>query len=132
MTKDRIALLTLSAVLLMAVTAGASVYLTKNSLDTPKVATVTTPHVTPVVHHRSASNVQWDNNTSQVQAAPVQTASACNDDNIAGKAVGGVAGGVGGSLLGKGKGKTATTIAGTLAGAYAGGEVIPLKNATCR
>jgi uncharacterized protein YcfJ len=135
MNRKSIALLTLGAVLLVAITAGASVYMTKQHLTEDKAAAVEVKQ--PTAKRRSASNsIKWDNPAparQQVQrTTTVQTASACNDDNIAGKAVGGVGGGVLGSLVGKGKGKTAATIGGTLAGAYVGGEAIPLHNATCR
>ncbi len=132
MQKKDIAILSLAGLLLMTITAGASVYLTKNNLTDDKPVAVATKHHAATI--KTSQGIKWDNanQAQRTQVQTVQTASACDDDNIAGKAVGGVGGGVLGSMLGKGKGKTATTIGGTLAGAYAGGEVIPLKNATCR
>jgi uncharacterized protein YcfJ len=97
--------LVLGAILLVAATAGASIYYTKEQSQ---------PEHVVVVNH-TARNI----------------AVKCNDGNIAGKAVGGVGGGVIGSLAGKGNGKTAATIAGTLGGAYIGGKELPLQNVTC-
>ena len=105
--------LVLGAILLVTATAGASIYFTQHPAPAEKAR---------VVSHRTAQPAQPAH-----QAVP-----ACDDGNIAGKALGGVGGGVIGSLAGKGTGKTATTIGGTLGGAYLGGEVIPLKNVTCR
>ena len=104
--------LVLGAIILVAATAGASVYLSK-----PQPA----PAEKVGVVHRT-----------QVAQPAQRTVAKCDDGNVAGKAVGGVGGGVIGSLAGKGNGKTAATIAGTLGGAYVGGEVIPLQNVTCR
>lgn len=98
------------AVLLVAATAGATAYV----VDRPE-----TPVQKAQVERAAAP-----------QAAPQRVA--CNDGNIAGKALGGVGGGVAGSMIGSGSGKTAATIGGTLGGAYIGGEVIPLNNVTCR
>jgi uncharacterized protein YcfJ len=104
--------LVLGAVLLIAATAGASIYLTK---------------------HPSAPERLSRHGERVLVTQPVQQAvPKCNDQNIAGKAVGGVGGGVLGSMVGKGNGKTAATIGGTLGGAYLGGQVIPLQNATCQ
>lgn len=97
--------LVLGAIILVAATAGASIYYTKQPVQAERVV---------VVKHTS-------------QKAAVR----CDDGNIAGKAVGGVGGGVLGSLAGKGNGKTAATIGGTLAGAYIGGKELPLQNVTC-
>jgi uncharacterized protein YcfJ len=108
--------LVLGAVLLVAATAGASIYLTKQPVPPEKVAVQPTQPIRHVQHIQHAQN----------------TTPKCDDGNIAGKAVGGVGGGVLGSLVGKGSGKTAATIGGTLGGAYLGGETIPLQNATCR
>lgn len=122
----QIAILSAAAVLLVALSAGASVYLTKESIKnkSEKVAVTT--------HHKSVKNdIKWDNKNQNVQTQQVAQSN-CDDGNIAGKAVGGVGGGVLGSMVGKGKGKTAATIGGTLGGAYLGGEAIPLRNVTCR
>ncbi|MDE1153893.1 MAG: hypothetical protein PW788_15275 [Micavibrio sp.] len=107
--------------LLLVTTAGASVYLTKQSL-LPQTASSHSSR-------KQTSDIVW--NDRVVAEKRAQAVPACDDGNIAGKAVGGVGGGVLGSLAGKGHGKTATTIAGTLGGAYLGGEAIPLKNVTC-
>lgn len=111
----------LGAVLLVAMTAGASAFITRQSLI---------PDDKPVAEKTLAKNeIRWNNPPAQ-QPAPQRVAN-CDDGNIVGKVVGGVGGGVLGSQLGKGDGKTAGTIAGTLGGAYVGGKVIPTDNVTC-
>lgn len=106
-------IIAMAAVILVLLTASATAYLVQHPEEKPvKTATVTHSHSQP--------------------ATQVRQQVACDDGNIAGKALGGVGGGVAGSMLGKGNGKTATTIAGTLGGAYIGGETIPLHNVTCR
>jgi len=95
--------LILGGIILIITSAGASVYLYRQSFQPEK----------NLVHHSQKS------------------AKKCNDDNIAGKVVGGVGGGLLGSAVGKGNGNTAATIGGALGGAYIGGKVIPLKNVTC-
>ena len=113
--------LVLGATLLTAGTAATSTYLTKRSLQNDNVAAAEDPApkkqaAAPAHAARSAQKVT----------------SNCNDNNIAGKAVGGVGGGILGSLVGGGAGKTAATIGGALGGAYLGGETIPLQNKTCK
>lgn len=131
MKKDHIIILSLAAILLVAATAGAAVYLTKENLNTPVDQVVTTTHNKHTTHK---NNISWNNSpAAQQQLQPQQVAQTnCDDGNIAGKAVGGVGGGIAGSFIGKGKGKTAATIGGALGGAYLGGEAIPLHNVTCR
>lgn len=109
MTKKDIAIIGLSAILLMAGTAAATMYINNKPAVAPQTAAVQTQTRT-VVHQRSV---------------------ACNDGNVMGKVLGGVGGGVLGSAVGKGSGKTAATIGGTLGGAYVGGQMIPTQNATC-
>lgn len=135
MQKKHIAFLTVGALLLITATAGATAYFIQKD-TAPDEITAAEAKNKPITTKRIKSdNIQWDKANAapqQQRNAPVQTASACNDGNIAGKVVGGVGGGVLGSMVGKGNGKTAMTIGGTLGGAYAGGEMIPLHNATCR
>ena len=140
MNKKQITFLTLGVLALMTVTAGASVYIAQSMSNDKNVSAADAKEIAAkqaTVKHRVSQDIKWDDANSKrrgqaVEQAPVQTASACDDGNIAGKAVGGVGGGVLGSMIGDGKGRTAATIAGTLGGAYIGGEAIPLKNATCR
>jgi uncharacterized protein YcfJ len=124
MNRNQIILVILGAFLLVIATAAASTYIAKSSNDTNKPA---------VVAHKAHNNgnITWNDN-HPTQATPVQTASNCDDGNVAGKVVGGVGGGVLGSQIGKGNGKTVGTIAGTLGGAYLGGQYIPTRNVTCR
>ena len=110
--------LVLGAILLTSGTAATSVYLTKRHLQTDKVA---------------AADPAPKKQPSAPAAPHAQKVIAkCNDNNIAGKAVGGIGGGILGSMLGEGKGKTVATIGGALGGAYLGGETIPLQNKTCK
>lgn len=115
----QILLLSLGAILLIAVTAGASTYLLTQD-DKPAVK----------AESRAQNAIQWDQGTQASAAPPPQPR--CDDGNIVGKVVGGVGGGAAASSVGKGKGKTAATIAGTLGGAYLGGEYLPTRNVTCR
>jgi len=106
------------AILLMGVTAGASVYVMEKKTDeTPaKVASA------KVLSHETITY-------RQAQPPPLP---ACDDDNIVGKVVGGAAGGIAGSQFGRGNGKTAATIGGAVGGSLLGEEYIPTKNVTCR
>ena len=122
-------LLSVAALALVAVTAGASIYVTKEMDEPAAVQTIQKRTI-----RKEAIN--WDHASiaprQMPQSTPQQVASACNDNNIVGTAVGGVAGGVLGSNVGKGHGKTAATIGGTLGGAYLGNQLIPTRNLMCR
>lgn len=122
MINKKTALIALGIVALVTTTAVASIYVARE-MDGKETKTVSTT----TKKTASADKVVW--NEPRPAAAPAQPA--CNDGNIAGKALGGVGGGIAGSMIGKGNGKTAATIGGTLGGAYVGGEVIPLQNVTC-
>jgi uncharacterized protein YcfJ len=108
------------ALLLVAATAGASVYLMENNDPEEKANTSTTRVSTQETIHY--------NQPRQAQAPQP----ACDDDNIVGKVVGGAGGGLAGSQIGSGSGKTAATIAGAVGGTLLGEEYIPTKNVTCR
>ncbi len=103
------------AVLLVAITAGASAYVMTMD-DAP-----------------DAQSAQKASVTSTASRAPAQApVPACDDDNIVGKVLGGVGGGVAGAQFGKGNGKTAATIGGAVGGQLLGEEYIPTRNVTCR
>lgn len=125
-TKDhtRKALVIAGITALMLMTAGASAYITTQSIKEDDK-----PVVQKTQQKRDA--IAWDQ-PRQVQTQPVQQRVACNDGNIVGKIAGGVGGGALASNVGKGRGKTAAVIGGTLGGAYLGGEYIPTHNVTCR
>ncbi|HRQ60946.1 MAG TPA: glycine zipper 2TM domain-containing protein [Alphaproteobacteria bacterium] len=114
-TKD-IALITLGAIVLVLVTAGASAYVLTQPKDEPA----------------KAEKITWSGERAQPRAQPQQVAANCDDDNIVGKVVGGVGGGLLGSQVGKGGGKTAATIGGSVGGTLLGEEFIPARNVTCR
>lgn len=114
-TKD-IALITLGAIVLVLVTAGASAYVLSQPKDAPR-----------------GEKITWSSSRIEPAAgAPAPARVACNDDNIVGKVVGGVGGGLLGSQVGKGGGKTAATIGGSVGGTLLGEEFIPTNNVTCR
>lgn len=102
---------------------GASAYYVKQGKDLPentaKVETTSqrTVAATPV---------------AAPQAAPVQQAPACDDNNIVGTAAGAVAGGLIGNQFGKGSGNTLATIGGAAGGAVVGQKYIPANGMTCR
>ena len=104
MTQNQTILLGVAVALLIAVTAGAGVYMATND-DVSK----TEP---------AAGGIKWDQAESRSPApAPQQN---CDDGNVVGKVIGGVGGGAAASNVGKGSGKTAATIAGTLGGHLVG------------
>ena len=112
----------LSVFALVMLTAGASAYITRESLD-PK------PEVRVSKNATHKDEITWNDS----QPAPAQQqAQNCDDGNVVGKVLGGAAGGIAGSQIGNGGGQTAATIGGTLGGAYLGGEYIPTKNVTCK
>jgi len=119
----------LGVAFLMAGTAAAASYITRETLqakdmDKDKATTGQQAAAKPKsqAHHQQLASAQ----TTQT------TQPRCDDSNVLGYLAGGAAGGVLGNQVGKGKGNTAATIGGTLGGAYLGGQYIPLKNVTCR
>lgn len=120
-TKTLIAL-SAGVLLLVAATAGATVYISDRQ-DENKA------EETSSAQKSTKTSVVYNQSQQAPQAAPLPP---CDDDNIVGKVVGGAAGGVVGSQFGKGNGKTATTIGGTVGGVLLGEEYIPTKNVTCR
>lgn len=117
MSNKDIALITLGALVLVMITAGASAYVLSahDSEDAPP----------------ARERITWSGPRADT-AAPQPVRVACNDDNIVGKVVGGVGGGLIGNQIGKGKGNTAATIGGAVGGTLLGEEYIPTNNVTCR
>ena len=101
--------LALGTVLLVIVTANASVYLARHAAQAEKVAAA-----------RLAVS------SEEPASVPKRTARKC-DTNTTGQVAGGVGGGIVGSLVGGGVGKTAATIGGALGGAYLGGKAVPCQ-----
>lgn len=115
-----------AAILLVAATAGASVYIMDNKAEEQVSQAETTK-----VSTRENRIVTQAQPVQQVQRAPAPVP-VCDDDNIVGKVVGGAAGGLAGSQIGGGSGKTAATIGGAVGGTLLGEEYIPTRNVTCR
>ncbi len=116
-----LALWVLGGALLVAMTAGASAYITKNSLSDEAPA-----------QKVKSERITWNeprHNTAQRRAQ--QPAQTCDDANIVGTAIGAVAGGVVGNQVGGGKGKDLATIGGAIGGGYLGNQYIPTRNALC-
>jgi uncharacterized protein YcfJ len=121
-----IIVIAVGALLLAAVTAGASTYIANGGFESEPekvAATKTTTKKETIAWNESAPAPR------QPAPEPVQN---CDDGNVVGTIAGGVGGGVLGSQVGDGDGKTVGTIAGTLGGAYLGNKLIPTKNVTCR
>jgi uncharacterized protein YcfJ len=105
------------AILLVGVTAAASVYTMNASDEAEKTATVV------------STQERVNFNQARQEPAPVP---ACDDDNIVGKVIGGAAGGLAGNQIGDGNGQTAATIGGAVGGTILGEKYIPTKDVTCR
>jgi uncharacterized protein YcfJ len=115
------------AAVLIAGTAVASSYVTKQSIEAKETTQEKPKKLVTVTHPLPGKKKNQE--FASAQPAPVPR---CDDGNVLGTVVGGVGGGIVGSQVGKGHGNTAATIGGTLGGAYLGNQYIPLKNATCR
>lgn len=132
--KTNIALLVLAAIGLIAVTATASAYLTKENLNGDKVAVTDTKPVKGYgTNKRVSSNeeIHW-NNTQPAAGNPAPQRVRCDDGNIVGTVVGAAAGGLAGHQIGSGNGQTAATVAGVVGGAYLGNRYVPARGVTCR
>lgn len=108
------------AILLIGVSAGASVFVMEQMTGE-----------TPAKVYSEKVSTSGTVTVSQAQPPPLPLP-ACDDDNIVGKVVGGAAGGIAGSQIGSGTGKTAATIGGAVGGSLLGEEYIPTQNVTCR
>lgn len=123
MKRKHITIIVLSAIALVAATAGASALV----LNQDKIAKTEAPKSS---HVTQTEQIRW-NETAPAPAQPPKVVN-CDDGNVVGSVAGGVGGGIIGSNIGDGKGKTAATIGGTLGGAYLGKEFLPTQNVTCR
>ncbi len=101
MTREKIAILTIAALTLIAVTAGASAFVTRSSIENKMDSQRTAQNAKP-----QAQKITWNEPRQQPQPAqavqPQQPA--CDDGNIVGAAIGAVAGGVAGNQIGSGRG----------------------------
>lgn len=116
--------ITVGAIALIMVTAGASALITDHFNDTQPAPVV--HKVASTTHH---DNVRWNNPPAQ-QAQPV--AQKCDDGNVVGYGLGALAGGLIGHQIGDGKGKDVATVGGAAAGALAGGQYIPTRGVLCQ
>ena len=127
MNREKTALLTIGVITLVAVTAGASAFVTKNSIEQKEART------DAAVKTTAPQKITW--NEPRQNAQPVQNAQpqqpACDDGNIVGAAVGAVAGGVVGNQFGSGKGQDLATIGGAIGGGWLGKDHIPTRNVLC-
>jgi outer membrane lipoprotein SlyB len=135
-TKHIVAI-TIGALVLVALSAGASALIMRGGAapENPAAATSTVAagHA-KTQHYAQREKIHWNGSRAAAQPAPatIEPAAGCDDGNVVGAIVGGAGGGVAGAQVGKGSGKTAATIAGTLGGAYLGKEFLPTQNVTCR
>lgn len=128
MQRKHMILAGITAVALLALTAGASAYIATNMNKEEPVAA----KVASAPKAKVGENIRWNNNAQPAPAPQQQqVASNCSDGNIVGTVIGGAAGGLAGSQVGKGNGKTAATIGGAVAGGYLGNQFIPTDNALC-
>ena len=119
--KNKMILLGIGAVALIAVTAGASAYVATNMAEEKPVAAKTA----------SRENIKWDDAPAPQPQQQAQAKPACNDANIVGAAIGAVAGGVAGNQIGSGSGKDLATIGGAIGGGWLGKDHIPTHNVLC-
>lgn len=115
-----LALWGLGGALLIAMTVGASAYVTKSVLEDE----------TPGAKAQS-ERITWNEPRQTEPQAQQQSVQNCDDANIVGTAIGAVAGGVVGNQVGKGKGQDLATIGGAIGGGYLGHEYIPTRNTLC-
>lgn len=125
MERKKAIFLAVGVAVLVLFAAGASAFVTKQSLTPDK----TVVQKTASKKVAKKEQIVWN---EQRPAPQQQQQVRCNDGNIVGAVLGGVGGGIAGNQFGKGNGKTAATIGGTLGGAYVGGKYIPTQNVTCR
>lgn len=111
--------ITLGALALVMLTAGASALITRDVVtpDEPKT-------VTKVVHTNTT-------NTKPAPQQPQKVAAKCDDGNVVGYGLGALAGGLIGNQVGDGDGKKVATVAGAAGGALAGGQYIPTRGVLC-
>jgi uncharacterized protein YcfJ len=121
----RILGITLGAIAIIMIAAGASAFITDRVIQNKDDA--------PVVHKVAATthrdNIRWNNPPAQ---QPQQVAARCDDGNVVGYGLGALAGGLIGHQIGGGKGKDVATVGGAAAGALAGGQYIPTRGVLCQ
>jgi uncharacterized protein YcfJ len=129
MMRKNLPLYILGGAVLVAMTAGASAFVTKTVVQDEKPVVVEKTAQAP-----KAEKITWNEPQKRPQTAQPQqhTVPSCDDGNVVGAIVGGVGGGVAGSQIGSGNGQTLATIGGALGGAYLGKEYIPTRNVTCK
>ncbi len=123
MQRKNLILFIIGAIALIALTAGASAYVTRDMMSTEKKVEKTAAKKT------TSERISW--NEPRPQPQPVQ-AKRCDDGNIVGAALGAAGGGIIGNQFGKGKGKDLATIGGVIAGGTAGHQLIPTRGVLCR
>ena len=127
-TKNKqITILALAAVALIAVSAGAAAFVTKNQMEEKPAPVKTAVQTKSTKTVARKEQINWN----QQQPAPQQQVRRCNDGNIVGAAIGGAAGGLVGHQFGKGKGRDLATIGGVIAGGTAGHQYIPTRGTLC-
>ena len=124
MPRKQLTLLIVGAIVLIALTAGASAYVTRGTM-TPDEPVKKTASVKTV----QKEQISWNQQPAQPAPAPVKR---CDDGNIVGAAIGAAGGGLIGNQFGKGKGKDLATIGGVIAGGAAGHQMIPTRGVLCR
>lgn len=121
--------ITVGAIALIMVTAGASALITSQVVNKPEEAPVVKRVATATT---KKDHIRW-NNTPAPQAQPVAAQQpACDDGNVVGYGLGALAGGLIGNQIGDGNGKKVATVGGAAAGALAGGQYIPTRGVLCR
>jgi len=105
-----------AAVLLVAGTAVASSYVTRNAQA---------PEAKPTIAQAQAPR------PAQIAANQAPAQAPCDDNNIVGTVAGGAAGGLLGSRFGSGSGKTVATVGGVVGGAMLGNAYMPTRGVTC-
>ena len=125
MPRKHLILLIVGVIALIAITAAASAYVTRDVMtpENSKVERVATTKP-------QAEKVVWNDPKPQPQPAP--QAKKCDDGNIVGAALGAAGGGIIGHQFGGGKGKDLATIGGAIAGGTAGHQMIPTRGVLCR
>lgn len=116
--------ITVGALALIMIAAGASAFITKEVVKEEKPAPVA--KYTP---KKDKEVVHWNNPPAQ---QPQRVAAACDDGNVVGYGIGALAGGLIGNQIGDGKGKDVATVGGAAVGALAGGQYIPTRGVLCR
>ncbi len=125
MQRKNLILIIIGAIALIAVTAGASAYVTRDVMKPEKkVEKVATKKTT-------SEQISWNESRQQAQPQPQQVKK-CDDGNIVGAGIGAAAGGLVGNQFGKGKGNDLATIGGIIVGGTAGHQMIPTRGVLCR